>query len=319
MSKLQRATIKTIAKEAKLTPNTVSLALRNSALVKAETKQMILDIAKRQGYVPDVNAESLRSGRSKLIALVFGDVGNPLFAMKIKKLEKVFHDQGYQVMIMNSNENADLEMQAIRTAISRKADGVVLCPCQDGRDALEMLHQYHVPCVLIGRSFDDEREDSVVWDNFNGGYLATRHLLTLGCKRILCLLGPKIISTSSERRNGYIAALEEAGVKPESQLQYEPVLGNVKEALAAITAPFDGVFAFSDILAWEVACYLPSGIPIIGFDNVLNFFFLPFSMSSIAADLDEEAKHVMSLLLGRIENFNKPVSKIVLPVHLVIR
>ena len=319
MSELQRATIKTIAKEANVTPNTVSLALRNSPLVKAETMRLITAIAKRQGYVPNVIAESLRSGRSKLIALVFGDVGNPLFAMKIKKLEKVFHDQNYQVMILNTNENPELEMQAIRTAISRNTDGVILCPCQHGREALDMLHQYQVPCVLIGRSFDDEKEDSVVWDNFNGGYLATKYLLSLGCKDILCLLGPHAISTSGERRDGYVSALVEAGIVPDSSLQIEPILGRVDNSLKSIAVSYDGVFAFSDILAWEAACHLPDGFPIIGFDNVLEFFSLPFSMSSIAANLDEEAKQVMNLLLGRIEAFDRPVSKIVLPVDIVVR
>ena len=87
MLSTNRPTIKTIAKEAGVTANTVSQALRDSKLVTVDTKAKILEIARRQGYVPNVLAESLRSGRSRTVALVFGNLGNPLFAMKTQKME----------------------------------------------------------------------------------------------------------------------------------------------------------------------------------------------------------------------------------------
>ena len=109
MSDPKRATIKTIAQEANLTANTVSLALRNSPLVKDETKKRILEIAEKQGYVPNIMAESLRMGCSKMIALIFGDIGNPLFAIKIKKIEAALWTHGYQVMIMDTDDDLSKE------------------------------------------------------------------------------------------------------------------------------------------------------------------------------------------------------------------
>lgn len=319
MTRPQRPTIKTIAAEAKVTANTVSLALHNSPLVKAETKALILEIADRQGYVPDALAESLRSGRSRFIALAFGDVGNPLFAMKTKKMEHALRKRGYQVMILNTNENPAQETQALLTAVKRKVDGVVLCPCQEGREALDMLRQYHVPCVLVGRYFDDRLEDSVVWDNENGAYLATRHLLSRGCRRILYLRVPANLSTTSDRYDGYARALLQAGIAPENDLVCTATHGEVAEALRAVSVPYDSIFAFSDLLAWEAACHTPPGLPIIGFDDIQSILAVPFSIPSIAADLDEETKNVVDLLLGRIKTPDCPTTRVVLPVRLVPR
>lgn len=319
MARPQRPTIKTIASEANMTANTVSLALRDSPLVKLETKAMILEIAARQGYVPNVLAESLRSGRSRFIALAFGDVGNPLFSMKTKKMENELRKRGYQVMILNTNEDPKREVEALRTAVSRKVDGIILCPCQQGREALDMLRQYHVPCVLVGRYFDDELEDAVVWDNEEGAYLATRHLLQLGCRRILHVRILVELSTVKERYAGYARALHEAGIEPQEDLLLVTDHGKVAEALKTVCVPYDGIFAFSDTLAWETACYTPMNLPIIGFDDIQSFFSVPIAIPSIAADLDQETKKVVDLLLARIEAPERPTSRVILPVHLALR
>ena len=318
MAKSKRATIKTIAEEANVTANTVSLALRDSPLVKKETKSLILEIAARQGYVPDIMAESLRLGYSKLIAVVFSDIGNPLFSIKTKKIEAVLRSHGYQVMIMDTNNELEQEKTVIRSAIGRKVDGVILSPCQKGRDALDILEQYRIPCVLVGRSFDDSREDSVIWDNYSGGKMATRYLLSKGCRRVLCLLGPKELSTTNERKSGYIDALKEAGIEPDKGLMCDPEEMEVEEILERKRGRFDGVFAFNDPIAWKVAVCLKDSTPIIGYDNVKNSIPMPFSLPTIGADIDLETKYIVELLLKRIHDFDRPASKIVLPVEIVL-
>lgn len=167
-----RPTLKTVAQAVGVTANTVSLALRGSPLVAEKTKTAILTEARRQGYQHDAAAQALRCGRSRVIALAFGDIANPLFAIKIKLLAQQFAQAGYETLILNTDEAEETEVKAIRTALSRKVEGVVLCPCQKGREALELLHGQCVSCVLIGRQFDSPQEDAVVWDDRRGGYLA---------------------------------------------------------------------------------------------------------------------------------------------------
>ena len=170
-----------------MTANTVSLALRGSPRITEATRARVLATAKAQGYVQDMQASSLRKGQSKIIALVFSDIANPLYAIKIKKLEEVLRQEGYQILIFNADNKTDphREYEVMRTAISRKIDGVICTPSQYGREALDLLSQYGVPCVLVGRYLDDEKEDCVVWDNEDGARIATRYLLEKGCKRPL--------------------------------------------------------------------------------------------------------------------------------------
>ncbi len=316
-----KPTIKTIAREAGVTANTVSLALRDSKLVTADTKARILAIARSQGYVPNVLAESLRSGRSRTVALVFGNLFNPLFAMKTQKMEHLLRTLKYQVLILNSNEDKDQELEVIQTAISRKVDGVVFCPSQKSREPLELLKKHDVPYVLVGRNFDQMQEDAVVWDNETGGYLATKHLIEQGCKRILHLSGASHVSTSLERFRGYERALHEAGMETDKRLHICPfeAEGGLVPALKRAETDFDGVFAFSDMILWEAACHLSASIKMVGFDNIQSFFAVPISYSSIAADLDKETEHVIDLLLKRIENPGRSTQKVVLPVRLVVR
>ena len=316
-----KSTIRTIALEAGVTANTVSLALRGSKLVADQTMAKILEIAKNQAYIPNVLAESLRSGKSRTVALIFGNLFNPLFAIKTQKMEHILRTLHYQVLILNSNEDPAQELEVVETAISRKVDGIVLCPSMVNREPLNILKKHSVPCVLVGRGFELLQEDTVVWDNEQGGYLATKHLISQGCTRILHIGGAIHLSASNERYLGYLRALREEKIEFDERLVIRPSSSNggILKLLNQIHHPYDGVFAFSDLMLWEAACYVPSSVKMVGFDNIQSFFATPLNYSSIAGNLEEEARIVVDLLLRRIESPGLPIQKVVLPVELVPR
>lgn len=322
-------TLKSIAERTGYTVNTVSQALRNSSCVAADTKEQIRRVAREMGYVHNVVASSLRSGRTYTVALVFGDVSNMLFAIKIRELEEEFRKHGYQVLILNTDEDEELERRAVRTAVSRQVDGVVLCPCQKGRDALTLLNQHHVPFVLSGRYFEDVDCDWVVWADYKGGYLAARHLIERGCRDILFLNGPEMISSARERERGYRDALAEAGLTPRIR-SVSSMSGGVRSALDALNAEgarFDGIFAFSDLMALEAACWLgehglaiPGDVRMAGFDDILSHMCIPFGLTSIAADKRQETRYVVELLFKRMEGRQElPCERRTMDVELVAR
>ncbi len=314
MARLKNAegmpTLKSIAERTGYTANTVSQALRNSPSVAQETRDQIRAVAREMGYVHNVVASSLRSGRTHTVALVFGDVSNMLFAIKIRELEEALRKRGYQVLILNTDEDPELERRAIHTAISRKVDGVVLCPCQKGRESLKLMAQHNVPYVLSGRYFDDVDCDCVVWADYEGGLIATRHLISRGCRNILFLNGPEIISSAKERGRGYLDAIDEAGLTPVER-HVSSMSGGVRSALDELDAQglrYDGIFAFSDLMALEAACWLqehglriPEDVRMAGFDDILSHMCIPFGLTSIAADKRQETMQAVELLLRRIE------------------
>jgi LacI family transcriptional regulator len=123
-------TLKSIAERTGFTANTVSQALRNSPSVARQTREEIRKAAREMGYVHNVVASSLRSGRTHTVALVFGDVSNMLFAIKIRELEEALRKRGYQVLILNTDEDEALERRAVHTAISRQVDGWCSAPAR---------------------------------------------------------------------------------------------------------------------------------------------------------------------------------------------
>lgn len=321
-------TLKSIGEKVGVTANTVSLALRNSPLVARETRQRIQKVALEMGYVQNAIAGSLRSGRSNTLAIIMGDIANPILAAKIKALEYVFGKKGLQLMIFNSDESPDRELEAVRTAISRKVDGVILCPCAKSESALALLRQHGIPCVLSGRLDNDGQCDAVVWDDRQGGYLAARHLLDCGCQRIAFLGVTQRISSARDRKLGYLQALEEYGIAPDPALIAEasPTGGDVEKLLLPmLDQGIDGLCAFSDLIAWEAACLfqekgirVPEDIQLTGFDDVSSVLRIPYRVTSIACDLKREAEVVSEVLLARIENPDLPPSLHKLETHLAV-
>lgn len=321
-------TLKSIAERCEVTANTVSLALRDSPLVVETTKARIRQVAREMGYVPNALAGFLRSGKSNTIAILVGDISNLLFAQRIKDLERRLHLHNYQVLVINTDENPESELQAIRTAVSHQVDGIILCPCQHDRSSIELLSDFHVPYVLLGREFADCPADTVVWDDEEGGRLATRHLIDAGRRSIVFLNGPEYISSAALRRRGYESAMAEAGLTPVtiSGASVTGRLSSVLQSLVNRELPCDGLFVFNDLMALEASSWLihhgiriPEDIAVVGFDNILSCVSLPFELSSIACDSAAEAECTVDILLSRIENPDLPPRTERMPARLIVR
>lgn len=324
MPNSKKPTLKTIADQLGLTANTVSLALRDSPLVQPSTKAKILQTAREMGYVHNVLAGAMRSGQSHTIALVFGDVANPIFAQRIRILSRLLQENGYQTLILNTDEDPAAEAAAIRTAISYQVDGVILCPCQRNSDSLDLLTQHRVPCVLLGREFPDAPFDTVTWDDREGARLATAHLLAQGCRRPVFLSGPEFISSAALRREGYEAVMHAHGLSPLT-VHADVAAGGAQACLEALD-DYDALFAFSDLMALEAASLLidrairiPQDVAVCGFDDIGSLFRMPFSLTSIACDRTLEAGRAVTLLLNRIQHPDAAPTLERLPVRLIVR
>lgn len=321
-------TLKSIAERCEVTANTVSLALRDSPLVVETTKARIRQVAREMGYVPNALAGSLRSGKSNTIAIVVGDISNMLFAQRIKDLERELRLHNYQVLILNTDENPETEMQAIRTAVSHQVDGIILCPCQHDRKNIEMLRDFRVPYVLQGREFFGCADNAVVWDDETGARLATAHLISIGRRSIVFLNGPEYISSAKLRRKGYESAMQDFGLTPVT-INVDSVTGQFSNTLQSLIdgqIPCDGLFIFNDLMAMEACSWMisrniriPEDIAVVGFDDILSNVSLPFELTSIACDRREEASRTVEVLLNRIEKPDLPPQIERLPVELIIR
>lgn len=288
-------TLKDIALETGYSVNTVSRALRGKDDIAEETIKKIKEVAREKGYVNNTIASALRLGYTNTLAVILGDISNPHFAIMTKEIENYARGKGYLAFLFNTNEDKEMEREAIRTAIHKNVDGIIICPTQVDGENIRLLKDSGIPFVEIGRHSGETETGYVVCDDVKGGYLAAKYLLENGHRRILFLNGPSYISSARERYEGYCRALGEYGEIPAKELVREVSLtdDNVDRLLEEVFAnhlDFTAVFAFSDSIAWKAWTWLdehgyqvPEEYSIIGFDHIQSRMAIPIPLATISS------------------------------------
>lgn len=327
----KRVTQKDIAQKTGYATITVSKALRDAPDLAEETKREIQRVADSMGYVINSSAISLKSGFSHTIALIVADITNPLFAITAKAIEAAAQSMQYTVIMMNTEENEANEQRAIRTSIEKNVDGVLLFQTQITHEAADKLEAAGIPFVLLHRTFDDQAWDAVCIDEGNGGYLAGKRLLERGCQRLVMLNVPYYISSARERQLGFEKAMAEARGGVTYTVKYlDSALGGCQHLLTALFSSADvpqGLFCFSDMLAFEAICVLhdlglqvPRDVSVIGFDNIQSKLKIPFRLTTISMDIAELASSAVALLLRRVlGDYADFPKRLTMPVQLVDR
>lgn len=308
----QVVTLKDVAEAVGYSVNTVSRALRGKDDIAKETRDRIKQTALELGYINNAVASSLRLGYTNTIAVILGDISNPHFSIITKEVEERARKLGYTTFLLSTNEDEELELKAIQSALNKNVDGIILCPTQKSERNIEFLISSGVPFVLIGRHFDSIETEYVVCDDELGGYQATRYLLELGHRDILMLNGPSYISSSKERFAGYCRALQEFGlpVRPELVCESAVTCGRNSEVLRRLDEEginYSAIFAFSDLLAWEAWSYqmsigkrVPEDCSIIGFDHIQSRLVLPFNLTSICSHKFRMSAAAVDLLVDQM-------------------
>ena len=325
--KSKRVTMKDIAKATGFTVNTVSHALKDLKDISEETKTIIRKKAHEMGYLTDMLAVSMRSGVTHTLAIIIPDIANPFFSTKVKEMDKVLRKNGYNSFIINTDENSDIEYEAVRTAISRKVDGIIICPTQKRDDIFDLMITNSIPYVIVGRKFSGRLFYSVVWDDVRAGYLATEHLLSLGKKRILYLNGPPHISSSNDRLAGYQSCLRKHTIPFDESLVVEADIVattgcNCIEAILERHVDFDAIFAFSDFIAFAAIDTLAEAgydVPVVGVDDILSDLNYPMRLTSIGICKEKEADAIVKMLFEQMKSQTSVPHIVVLEPFLVNR
>jgi LacI family transcriptional regulator len=323
-----RVTLQDIARATGFTVNTVSRALKNKEDISRETCLKIQQVARDMGYVRNFLASSLRSGRTKTLALIAGSMMNPFYSVLTDLIQQEAGRLGYSVMVFCSREEQDTELRAVENALSRQVDGILITPCSFDSPALSMLRSSGVPFVLLSRYQEGTRDDCVYCNDEEGGYLAGRHLIDGGHRHLAMLTHHQVAFSSRERFTGFRRACREAGL-PEENVRFacledpDRILAQLKEWIAeGIT----GLFSFCDVEAWSTITLLesagfhvPGDLTVVGFDNILSYLKFPKPISSIDCCLQEEARAAIEMIRRRIHDSSLPQQQLCLPVSLVSR
>jgi len=322
-----RVTLEDIAKATGFTSNTVSRALKNKPDISRQTSERIQQVAREMGYVRNYMASSLRSGRSRTIAMITGTMINPYYAILADLLQEEAAKLGYSLMILCSRDDLETELKAVEMALSRQVDGVLITPADVDTPGLDLLRSSRLPFVLLSRYLRMENDDSVIQDDEQGGYLAGRYLLENGHRKLAYLSYRHVVYSTRTRWEGFQRACREAGV-PEENILYAEVCSNdtvLPQLKAWIREGVTGLFSFCDLEAWRIISLLeqggfsvPKDLAIVGFDNIQGYTGYSRPLPSIDGHLQEEARTAIELIRNRIHNPDLPPQHVVIPVTLVL-
>lgn len=201
-------TISEVAKMLGVSPSTVSRAMNDAPGVSDAVKQKVLAFVDEIGYRPNTIAQSLSRGRSNMVALILGDIRNPFYADLAFGIQKYLDNRGFIVTTFNSEYSYQKELQFMQYAQQYNYAGVILVTV-NSEEASKYLEKSDFPILLVNRVTQNYKGPLVVLDNFQAGYIAARHLINLGHKRIGFFSGHHKSSTASHQRFlGYKQALD---------------------------------------------------------------------------------------------------------------
>ena len=278
--------LKDIAAKAGVSVMTVSKVLRDAPDISEATKARIKLIARQMGYVPDSNAQSLRTRTSKFLGVIISSITNPIFARVLMAIEERAHELGYEIILAQTLNREEREELCIQRLLSRRVDGLFISPVYRLRpDApiYQVLQSRGVPVVILGHSAPFCRQFAgVETDDVLASYSITQHLLGLGHKKIAFLGGPQSAPWSQERFEGYRRALREADLTVQDEFIFQAgnnIEDGEKAALQFVneSTKATAIQAANDMIAIGAAktfldqgIKIPGGLSVTGFGNILT-------------------------------------------------
>ncbi len=326
-------TIKDIARELKISPSTVSRALKNHPDISAETKFAVKQLAVKLDYQPNSVAMSLRKSKTDIIGVIIPKIVHHFFSTIISGIEDVVNNAGYHVMICQSNERYEREISNTQALLSSRVDGFLVAISGETRqyDHFRSVIKRNIPLVFFDRICEDLDTSSVVVDDFEGAFLAVEHLIAIGRRKIVHLEGPQNLVNCKGRKLGYMAALRKHGIAIDERLMINCGLltehgTKAAQYLLKENISFDGIFSVSDpaaigamLVLKNAGILVPNQVSIVGFSDEPITALLDPPLSTVYQPGFEMGQIASRMLLNQIKDDQYKKEKVVLKTSLIVR
>ncbi|MCL4458876.1 MAG: LacI family transcriptional regulator [Chloroflexi bacterium] len=217
-------TIIDVARRAGVSVGTVSNVINDTFPVRESLRQRVQQAIEELHYRPNAVAQSLRSQRTRTIGLVISDIGDPFYMAIARAVADQSGHYGYNIIICNTDEGLAEEKRSLETLAARRVDGLIVAPSRGAHDFLSTLGAKGLSIVLINRRLEGVAIPAVIVNNRLAAYQAVEHLIQLGHERIALLPGLEGVSTTQDRREGYLMAHNDYRLVPDEELcQYSPL------------------------------------------------------------------------------------------------
>lgn len=285
---MKKDTLLTISEKTGFSISTVSRVLSGKGKkyrISQNTIDYVTEVAKSCNYTPDLIAQSLRTRKTNTIGLTIPSIENPFFSNLSGVIINQLKSRGYNIILSDTMENVDNEVEALNSFVSRNVDGIIAVPVSSSPLYIEQISKM-IPVVLIDRYFENTTLPYVCTDNYYGAYIATEFLISKGYRRLLAIQGVPASMPNKERLRGFRQAVEDhraEGVQETVSGDSFSVESGFSETLSALTSSDrpDAIFAFSNTILLgaikairELGLVIPDDVALISFDNnrFLDFF-----------------------------------------------
>ncbi|WP_161890444.1 LacI family DNA-binding transcriptional regulator [Pontibacter russatus] len=335
MEHKSKVTIHDIAQKLNITASTVSRALHNNPRISEATRKAVHKAARQMNYQPNNIAAALRHGRSHIIGIIVPTADRAFFASVVRGIEEVANKLDYKVIICQSYDNYEKEIQTIDALLSARVDGIIASIGKNTEvfDHYKKIQQEGIPLVLFDRTTDLLEVSQVMIDDYLGAYQVVEHLVQQGCRRIAHFTSPRKVSIFKERLRGYADALKDNGIAYDeelvvkSNLQLEDGRESMQQLLQLRHRP-DAVFSASDYGAMgamqvlkENKIKIPEEVALAGFSNEPFTCFTDPALTTVDQFSLTMGKRTAQLFFEHLKaDDRKPLpQKIVLKPELIVR
>lgn len=316
------ATIRDVAREAKVSIAAVSYALNGGGTIGEEVRARVREVANQLGYRPNRSAQAVRTGKSMTLGLVVPDLNNPYYPALAQSFERAARQAGYTVVLIDTAGQVREEVVGIRHLEQHGVEGIVWCQTAVQEDV--QTSDYSVPIVIIGTP--GLNVDNVTTKDFEGGQLLGQHLVEMGHRRIGMLTAASVVDSKDDRRTGFMAALE--GKAAISWEEKTPFTIDLPDAILTALKRRDvsAVMCGNDLIAVgvlraarQLGIAVPADLSVVGFDDIPWASIVEPELTTVRQPVAEMAAVALTLLLDRIAEPDRPVRHFKVGVELVKR
>ncbi|WP_368658832.1 LacI family DNA-binding transcriptional regulator [Metabacillus halosaccharovorans] len=319
-----------VAKLANVSPATVSRVLSNPDLVSKETREKVMEVINKVNYKPHIVARQFRTKETKIILVVVPDITSAFFSKVLRGIEHVAVQNGYQVILGDTENDTEREQEYINLLLQKQADGMVLLTARQDKTQLEEIAE-HFPMVLACEYMDGLNVPTVSIDNISSARKATEHLIQQGHTKIAHITGPINVILSRDRLRGFQQAMMSQDLEidsvyiQEGDFTFESGYHQMLKLLALENPP-SAVFVFNDEMAMgaikavkDSHLSVPEDVAVVGFDNIKMSSVIEPNLTTINQPKYEIGKKAMELLLKLINGESLQKKKFVMKDELIIR
>jgi DNA-binding LacI/PurR family transcriptional regulator len=304
-----RTTSFDVAALAGVSQSAVSRAFTPGSSITDETRQKVIDAARKLNYVPNSIASSLTTKRTNIVALILGNMENPFYVHVLKEFSQRLQAQGRQVLIFTVESGADSD-EAILHLLKYQVDGVVLTAAQLSTRMTSICHERGIPIVLFNRYIPGSDASGVRCDNSTGGRQIAEAFLAAGAKSFAMITGDPRGTTSPDRARGFVERLLEEGIK-RSDISETEGLSTYEGAANATLKLFrdakkrpDALFGVSDIMAMgamdamrhRLGLRVPEDVMVAGFDDIPESRRLPYQLTTVRQPIEQMVDEALNIL-----------------------